>query len=50
MTDRRRFEAAGGRKLRYIAALNDRSEHIRALCDIVMPHAADWLDQKTSMR
>jgi ferrochelatase len=50
MTDRRLFEAAGGRGFRYITALNERPEHIRALCDIVMSHAADWLDQKTSMR
>ncbi|MGH8281209.1 MAG: ferrochelatase, partial [Gammaproteobacteria bacterium] len=32
------FRQAGGKDLRYIPALNDRPDHIRALADLVMPH------------
>ncbi len=32
------FRQAGGEALRYIPALNDRPDHIRALADLVMPH------------
>jgi len=32
------FEEAGGEKYRYIAALNDRDDHIDALCDVLKPN------------
>ncbi|MGH8397605.1 MAG: ferrochelatase [Gammaproteobacteria bacterium] len=32
------FRRAGGETLRYIPALNNRPDHIRALADLVMPH------------
>ena len=35
------FQAAGGQALRYIPALNDRADHIRALADLVMARLAD---------
>ncbi|HVA56072.1 MAG TPA: ferrochelatase [Gammaproteobacteria bacterium] len=35
------FAAAGGEKLRYIPALNDRPEHIQALAELVMARFAD---------
>lgn len=44
ITGRERFETAGGRGFRYIPALNDRWEHITALTEIVIDHAAGWLD------
>jgi ferrochelatase len=32
------FEEAGGEKYRYIAALNDREDHIDALYDVLKPN------------
>jgi ferrochelatase len=32
------FEQAGGEQYRYIAALNDRDDHIKALIDVLKPH------------
>jgi ferrochelatase len=36
------FLQAGGRRLRYIPALNDRPEHIAALADLVAQHLRGW--------
>lgn len=36
------FRAAGGTRLRYIPALNDRPAHIEALADIAQSHLGDW--------
>jgi protoporphyrin/coproporphyrin ferrochelatase len=43
MQNREIFEAAGGKSYRYIPALNDRPDHIRALTDIVLNHCQGWL-------
>jgi len=42
MTDRERFLAAGGRRFHYVAALNGRPEHARALGDLVAQHCQGW--------
>jgi len=39
-TGRALFEAAGGGAFRYVAALNDRPDHIAALADIIVEHLA----------
>jgi len=44
MAGRRRFEGAGGSAFRYIPALNDSSDHLSALGQIVTETAGDWLD------
>jgi len=44
LTGRETFELAGGRRFRYLPALNDRPHHIAALADIVDRHLAGWLD------
>jgi ferrochelatase len=36
------FLAAGGGRFRYIPALNDRPEHVRALADLVERHVQGW--------
>ncbi|MCP1673504.1 ferrochelatase [Natronocella acetinitrilica] len=36
------FEEAGGGELRYIAALNDRSDHLDMLTDLILSHAQGW--------
>jgi ferrochelatase len=36
------YLAAGGRSYRYIAALNDRPQHIRALADLVVQNVNGW--------
>jgi len=41
------FEQAGGQKLRYIPALNDRAEHVSALAGIISGHLSGWLDEMT---
>ena len=42
--NRERFEHAGGGQLHYIAALNDRPDHIEALASLVRHSAGeDWL-------
>lgn len=38
------FASAGGQRLRYIPALNDREDHIDALAEVVRRHGGDWLD------
>jgi len=48
MTNRERFETAGGRGYRYIPALNDGWEHITALTEIVADHTRDWVDGRRS--
>jgi len=40
--NREAFEAAGGERFRYIAALNDRDDHIEALASLVQKHMAGW--------
>lgn len=40
--NREAFEAAGGEHFRYIAALNDRDDHIEALASLVQKHVAGW--------
>ena len=42
--NREAFEAAGGEKLEYIPALNDRPAHAKALASLVTREAGDWLD------
>jgi len=42
--NRKFFMDAGGESFRYIPALNDREDHIRALADIVHKHCTDWLE------
>jgi ferrochelatase len=39
---RHAFITAGGERLNYIPALNDKPQHIRALADIVMRHVQGW--------
>lgn len=36
------FEAAGGHELRYIPALNERTDHIDALAGLVLRHTQGW--------
>lgn len=36
------FIAAGGQQYRYIAALNEREDHIKALADIAMDNCSGW--------
>ena len=42
ITDRARFLEAGGRRFHYVAALNGRPEHARALADLVAQHCQGW--------
>ena len=42
--NRHLFEHAGGGSFHYIAALNDRPDHIHALTDIAISHCATWVD------
>jgi ferrochelatase len=44
MQNAERFVAAGGGELRYIPALNTRSDHVSLLSGLVMEHAAGWVD------
>ncbi len=39
---RERFLAAGGERFRYIAALNDRPDHIEALAGLVVQNLRGW--------
>jgi ferrochelatase len=43
ITARDRYEAAGGRGFRYLPALNESPEHIKALVEIVSDHTRDWI-------
>ncbi|MFW6380367.1 MAG: ferrochelatase [Halorhodospira sp.] len=40
--NREYFEAAGGERLAYIPALNDRADHLDALAQLVLQHAQGW--------
>jgi len=40
------FRAAGGERFHYIPALNDGSEHMEALANLVRTHIGDWLDSR----
>jgi ferrochelatase len=40
---RERFERAGGERLRYVPALNERSDHIRVLADLVVDGTRGWM-------
>jgi ferrochelatase len=40
MQNRELFLGSGGREYNYIPALNDRTDHIQALADIVMHHSS----------
>ena len=42
IANRRLYESAGGRGFRYIAALNDRTDHIEALADVALEHLDSW--------
>ncbi len=44
IANRERFIAAGGERLRYIPALNDRPDHIAALLEIAKNHLAGWIE------
>lgn len=39
------FTGQGGKSFNYIPALNDSSNHINALAEIILPHLAGWLPQ-----
>jgi ferrochelatase len=43
MTNAEIFQGAGGEKLNYIPALNDRPDHIRFLADLVAENTRNWL-------
>lgn len=43
--NREAFEAAGGEQFHYIAALNDRDDHIEALADVAQRHMGGWLEE-----
>lgn len=45
MENREYFLEAGGEQFQYIPALNDRPEHIDALCEIITQHLGGWEDQ-----
>jgi ferrochelatase len=47
---RETFLAAGGRRLEYIAALNDGDEHVEALLALVRRHAGEWFDAPAQAR
>jgi ferrochelatase len=42
------FLEAGGRRLRYIPALNDRPDHVEALADVAMRQLQGWSDAAAS--
>ena len=42
IANRRLYESAGGRGFRYIAALNDRRDHVEALADVALEHLDSW--------
>jgi len=42
--NRAAFLDAGGQHYQYIAALNDRPDHVEALVNIIADHTAGWLD------
>ena len=44
------FEEAGGEALHYIPCLNDRTDHIEALADLVMRHCGGWPETDASVR
>ncbi len=44
LSGRDTFELAGGRKFRYLPALNDRPDHIAALADVADRHLAGWVE------
>lgn len=44
------FEGAGGEALHYIPCLNDRSDHIEALADVVMRHCGGWPETDPNVR
>jgi len=43
MENRDVYINAGGKKYGYIPALNESSEHVHALCELIRQHAHDWL-------
>jgi ferrochelatase len=50
MQNRNAFIDAGGKKFRYIAALNDQPSHIEHLSRLVLRHLGGWLDDPTYAR
>lgn len=44
------FEEAGGGELHYIAALNDRDDHMDALTELVLRHTQGWPETDERMR
>ncbi len=46
MENREVFESAGGGRFRYIPCLNDRSDHLDALSDLVASHMSGWCTAK----
>ncbi|MEW6364548.1 MAG: ferrochelatase [Acidobacteriota bacterium] len=42
------FLRAGGRRFRYIPALNDRADHVEALCGIALRRLRGWLTDRAS--
>ncbi|MDX8411631.1 MAG: ferrochelatase [Mariprofundaceae bacterium] len=44
--NRKVFENAGGGKMRYIPALNDRADHIDALLGLIRKHTCGWIKIK----
>ncbi|MFQ5843590.1 MAG: ferrochelatase, partial [Planctomycetota bacterium] len=43
IANRERFRAAGGGRFRYIAALNDRPDHVRALAGLIRRNLDGWV-------
>jgi len=50
MQNRVGFLDAGGETFRYIPALNDRPDHIAALCDLIERNLAGWLPADNTQR
>lgn len=44
------FEGAGGEALHYIPCLNDRTDHVEALADMVMRHGGGWPETDAGVR
>ncbi len=42
------FLHAGGERFRYVPALNDRPDHVRALCDVALANLQGWVEPAAS--
>ncbi len=50
VTNRKVYEGAGGRGFRYIAALNERPDHVEALADLAASHLDSWEETDAAPR